>query len=267
MRFSRFFFRTVLLASVIVTLFANTTIAKIEIVTDGLVSFWSFDESTIVGDTVRDLWGSNHGTMEEKPEIIDGKFNKALLFDGKANLVEIPHSESLNITEAITIEFWFTKAGKTSDAQPYPRPVSKGQSTVDNGAYGVWVADQPTGQDIGLRSSSGLNLPSGATPDYGDGEWHHVAATYDGEVGKIYLDGEIIADAPAGGGLAETDDPLHIGDGNDERHFNGGVDEVRIYNRALAEEEVLQNFNAKSNSAAVESAGKFATLWGNLKIQ
>ena len=63
MRFSRFFFRTVLLASVIVTLFANTTIAKIEIVTDGLVSFWSFDESTIVGDTVRDLWGSNHGTM------------------------------------------------------------------------------------------------------------------------------------------------------------------------------------------------------------
>lgn len=246
--------------------------AQIEIVTDGLVSFWSFDKSTIVGDTVKDLWGSNHGTLVEDPKSVDGKINEALAFDGQASLVEINDSESLDITEAITIEFWFTKTGMSSEAV-YPRPVSKGQATVDDGAYGVWVADQPTAIDIGFRApglqgGGGQNdFRSAALPDYMDGGWYHVAVTYDGESGRIYFDGEKVLDIATSGEFPQTDDPLHIGDGNNQRHFNGAIDEVRIYNRDLEEDEILQNFNAKSNSLAVDAESRLAGLWGFLKVK
>ena len=100
-----------------------------------------------------------------------------------------------------------------------------------------------------------------------DGEWHHAAAAYDGEVGRIFFDGEKVLDIPMSGELNQTDDPLHIGDGNNQRHFNGAVDEVRIYNRALEDDEILQNYNAKSNSLAVSAKSKLAALWGRLKVQ
>ena len=53
-----------------------------EFVTDGLVSFWSFDRSSIIAENVRDLWGHNNGTIEGNPEIVAGKVNEALFFDG-----------------------------------------------------------------------------------------------------------------------------------------------------------------------------------------
>jgi len=107
-----------------------------EMVTKDLVGFWSFDQTTIKGKTVNDIWSKNHGIIKGAPKSVKGKFGQALSFDGKKDLVEIPHHASLDLKKEGTIEFWFLLKGRSGDNE-YPRPVSKGQSLGDNSGYGV----------------------------------------------------------------------------------------------------------------------------------
>jgi hypothetical protein len=247
--------------------FACISIANAqEMVTDGLVGFWTMDRADVVGGTVRDMWGNKHGEIEGSPEIVPGKIEEALQFDGEEDFVEIEHSESLNLVDEVTIEFWFLLKGDSLENE-YPRPVSKGQSTTTDGAYGVWIKDTRGPTDIGFRcvTLAPNDIRSQALPSYNDDSWHHVAITYDGSSGKLYLDGVKHVDAPVSGEITQTDEPLHIGDGNNQRHFNGIIDEVRIYNRGLSEAEVLQNFNVNNNLLAVEAAAKLTITWGSIK--
>jgi len=256
---------TVLVAVVIAILPANAVNAQ-EMVTNGLVGFWTFDKTTIAGKTVKDLLGNHDGTINGAPGTVAGKIGEALSFDGKADFVEVKHSASLNLKEAITIEFWFSLKGKSGD-NDYPRTVSKGQSTSDNSGYGVWVKDTSGATDIGFRSTTLTpnDIRAQNVPNYDDNKWHHVMVTYDGKKGKLFVDGDKLVDIDVSGDLSQNEEPLHIGDGNNERHFNGLIDEVRIYNRGLSEAEVQQNYKVTSNLLAVAPTGKLTTAWGKIK--
>ena len=111
------------------------------------------------------------------------------------------------------------------------------------------------------------DIRSQVLPDYRDDAWHHIVVTFDGSQGKLYLDGVNYVDIPVSGELSSEEEPLHIGDGRDERHFSGAVDEARIYNRALSEDEVVQNFEATLNSLSVAPRSKLVGLWGRLRVQ
>ena len=56
--------------------------ANTQAVTDGLISYWSFDKADIEGDMVMDLWGDQHADMQGSPKIVEGKVGNALEFDG-----------------------------------------------------------------------------------------------------------------------------------------------------------------------------------------
>ena len=77
-----------------------------QIVTDGLVSYWTFDDGDIEGDTVKDVWGDNDGTIVGNAQMVDGKIGKALEFDGVGSYVEVPDHESLQLWEKHTLEAW-----------------------------------------------------------------------------------------------------------------------------------------------------------------
>jgi len=82
---------------------------------------------------------------------------------------------------------------------------------------------------------------------------------------KLYVDGELVAEGTAGA-TPQNMDKRRIGSEHDGRFLNGMIDEVRIYNRVLSANEVVQNFNVKSNTlAAVAPAGKLATTWSHIK--
>jgi len=83
--------------------------------------------------------------------------------------------------------------------------------------------------------------------------------TYNGKKGRLYVDGEMRVNQDVSGDMSQNKEPLHIGDGRDERHFNGLIDEVRVYNRGLSEKEVEQNFTIVSNQLPVEAKGKLTT--------
>ena len=102
-------------------------------------------------------------------------------------------------------------------------------------------------------------------PNYDDKAWHHVLLSFNGKQGTLYLDGRAIADQAVKGDLSQNKEPLHIADALNQRHFNGLIDEIRIYNRGLTPAETKQNFGIKTNSLSVQVAGKTITVWAKLK--
>lgn len=93
----------------------------------------------------------------------------------------------------------------------------------------------------------------GVTPPYlngnrpvNDGRWHHVAAVYDGRTKSIWIDGELDAWTPATGAIASNTFDLLIGENSQQkdRRWNGWIDEVALYDRALAPAEILAQVRA-----------------------
>ena len=97
-------------------------------------------------------------------------------------------------------------------------------------------------------------------------EWHHVASTYDGNVIRQYIDGELDVEfKPPAGKISSVDVVFRIG--KSQTGLAGTVclvDEVAIYNRVLSEDEINQDMN-QGVFYAVSPGGKLATTWANLK--
>jgi len=97
-------------------------------------------------------------------------------------------------------------------------------------------------------------------------KWSHMAATYDGKQMKVYLDGDFIESTSVSGKIADWAGDLNIGGaadapGNSNFLFNGIMDELKIWNKALTNEEIKQAMMP----FAVEPSGKSATCWGCIK--
>ncbi|MBC8507914.1 MAG: hypothetical protein H8D34_23855, partial [Chloroflexi bacterium] len=130
-----------ILASMLVFSFnAFSTLARADIVEDGLVSYWSFDN--IAGDTVEDAWGDNDGTMFDGPEIVDGKYGKALKFDGQ-NGVEFPDSDSLDGMSGISILLWANVETLSDVAGTDQSLINKDVAGWGARLYRIYL-DQPT---------------------------------------------------------------------------------------------------------------------------
>ncbi len=100
-------------------------------------------------------------------------------------------------------------------------------------------------------------------------EWTHVAATWDGSEAIVYVNGE--PDPPiAGGGLVNTEDLPSLDIGwrrtTGVSTFEGGMDDLFIYNRVLDENEVKQIMKGFADMLAVEPGGKLAVTWGELRL-
>jgi len=244
----------------LVTMAWQTGIAFGQVVTDGLVSYWSFDESSIDGDTAKDVWGNNDGKISGNPKIVEGAVGEALDFNGVDNAVDCGNDASLNIRDAISIEFWI-----------YPRENAENRHVISRGEWaagGYWVQHSDPANIGSLyfymdgvyqnfivpAGSSELNI------------WHHFLLTYDGSVVKGYKNGVLINEAPATGQITDKDTHFMISrySASDMHHIDGIIDEVRVYKRALDEEEAEQNFAAEGLAVA-NPADKLAFTWGRVK--
>jgi len=216
-------------------------------VIDGVVGAWHFDEGS--GNITHDTSGEgNDGTLYDgnttnddgntPPQWVDGKFGKALEFDGEDDYVEVPDSESLDVTDEITVAVWLYLNG-TADIR-----YVVGKSTdewvlyfpLDSSTPAVYMEDvSPTRLDA--KTSLNLN------------RWYHIVFTYDKDAGtnnrKIYINGVLDNQNNATGALGVSTEPFLVGayDTSPRYIFNGTIDEVHIYNRALSEEEISDLYN------------------------
>ncbi len=219
---------------------------------EGLIGYWSFDEGK--GDVVKDTSGNdNHGKLIRNPKWVDGKFGKALLFDGaQRQKVEIPHSDSFaTITDAVTIEAWVNPAN-------FNQWVSLG--VKGDITYGMFI-NPAAFVRIHYSGGNTLDTPGNAIKA---NEWTHVVGTYDGKTVRIYLNGKMSAEKNAGDKIPANNATFVIGGTQESRDwYTGMIDEVKLYNRGLTEAEIRKALEGPPKS--VTPAGKLAVLWGKLK--
>ncbi len=198
--------------------------------TDGLVGLWSFDGKDISGTTAYDRSGQgNNGTITgAKPTI--GKIGQALEFDGTNQYVIINDSDNLDVTK-ITMSAW-VKGNSWAGADR--------RGVIIKGTYYLTIV--PTGKIEVFaygKSPAGYHS-SGATLE--TNRWYHILCTIDQTGFSIYIDGQLDKFISATGNITVNANNLAIGSewNGLNRFFNGSIDDVRIYNRALSAEEVKQ---------------------------
>ena len=250
---------------IIVTIFTVLTSFAYADLKNGLVLYLSFDEGQ--GDVAKDLSGKNNHGVIQKAKWVDGKFGKALSFNGTDSFVEIKFSNDFIITEAITLAAWVT-ANVPFD------PVWHGVINARKSTYGPFL------MQTGGASKAEIGLYLGgawtwlrSTDSLEPNVFHHVVGVYDLKDGlHIYFDGKLNdGEGSAGAKPAKidetTDEGIFIGHNYSlaGRFWDGIIDEVAIYNRALSAAEVEQLFKAPPVSSAVDSSGKLAVTWGKMK--
>jgi hypothetical protein len=211
-----------------------------------LVGYWSFDEGQ--GTIVHDLSGTgNDGTVNGSPQWIQGYLGGGLQLNGSTDYVDCGNAENLNITENITVSAWV----KTVDAGESGDQLGDQNHYVSKwDAYGIkhrtnllifWVFHAGGWRATRISIDNSFN-----------DEWRHVVGTYDGKVLKTYVDGKFEGDLAYVGAIARNQHPVLIGKNpsNTIDNFEGGVDEVRIYNRDLSASQVQDLFQGNVPSFA-----------------
>lgn len=201
--------------------------------TEGLVGWWTFDEGS--GDVAADSSGNgNDGTLNGPVEwVAEGKIGGAMAFTGPYNFVLIPDAPSLNPTDAITIAAWINPSwtGNNRILQKSTEGSDNQYRLLKEGGNNIRVHFPP----IPRFEATGSIPPMG--------EWTHLVATYDGSSVKVYFNGAVVAETAASGKMTVSDGPLFIGNKHSTApagdEFNGMMDDVRIYNRALSASEII----------------------------
>jgi len=211
----------------------------------GLVSWWPGDQSG------EDIVGSNHGTLRNGAVLTMGKVGNAFGFDGTDDFVDIADAGNLSphvgATGEVTIEAWV----KISQLPQFDPGTNQGRrAVVAKGSPSAWeyaLNISTTGSvqfSVWNLSGAGYAEPSGGVMTLN--EWHHLAGTMKkGQFVRVYLDAVLVAESTSfAGNTADGSSPLFIGRRGDGQFFNGTVDEVTIYSRALSGEEIQALFTA-----------------------
>lgn len=220
--------------------------------TSGLVGYWTFDgndtpwTSATAATTIDRSGNNNTGTltnMSQSTSVVPGIHGQALQFDGVNDNISVTDADSLSFTNnVVSISAWIKRDNLTDLDQI----VTKRTSSVFE--YQLY-SNASTGRvDFNLLTSAGTDVcvAAGGT-SLAAGQWYHVAGTSDGTTCRVYLNGGQDGTGSVSGSMSNTTANFLVGydgSGTATRYFNGSIDEVRIYNRALSGAEVQQLYNA-----------------------
>ena len=169
--------------------------------------------------------------------------NHSLSFDGEDDYVDFPNPTFYNVLDAITIAAWF----KTNTLGIEQTIVSK----FDNSNESYLLGINPENRVYFLISINGTRYFAIAneltiTTD----DWINIFATYDGNVMKVFINGQLWASEYISGSIDQTNIPLNIGRTRPSQNnyssyrFNGKIDNLAILNYALSDQEIENNFNS-----------------------
>ena len=199
-----------------------------------LAAYWKFDDGS--GTTAVDSSGNgNDGVFVGDPQWVPGRLGGALEFDGD-DYLNCGNGPSLQIRDEITITFWFKVEAFSNTWEGFMAKGDDSYRTSRGGGTG-----NATHMGISGTSAGGGNGWFNGTVIVTDGQWHHMAATYDGAEGKIYIDGVLDVTSPGTGQINQSSYDLYIGENSQAtgRFLHGLLDDMRIYSRALMDVEIL----------------------------
>ena len=201
---------------------------------ENLLGYWTFD--TGGGDKTYDYAGNqNTGTLTNMDtggsptsgwqNTTNCKFGSCLMFDGSNDYVNVPDDTNLEPSGDFTISLWL--------------------KTTQTGSRVILEKDDTNGYSIQRESNNALKINVGGSGEietsgsYNDGNWHHVIFVYRSENdGSVYVDGRDNTGVSTPGTPLYGPDALTIGSRDGGSGFNGAIDEVMIFDRALTVAEV-----------------------------
>jgi hypothetical protein len=206
---------------------------------------------------VTDGSGNNlHGTVSGATWTTAGKFGRALSFDGVNDWVTVADTNALDLVNGMTLEAWVypTNASSTRDVL-----IKEGAGADIYNLYARNWRGLPEANVFvagSNRTTEGSVLPTNT--------WTHLAATYNGNVVQLYVNGTLQSSTSASGQISTSNGALRIG-GNSlwGEYFAGLIDEVRIYNFALSQPQIQSDMNSPVGSTGATnsfSSGQNAVL-------
>ena len=195
----------------------------------------SFDQ--VFGFVARDTSGNNHDAALSNVIIDNGRFGKGAFFNGSSTTVKFGASNDYNLNQ-LSIEFWFkTPASMGSASRHIVSKSQYGQAGYCD--FGVWFQSSDSNTITGYRQLSDifgsyiLTLPQAHTAD----TWYHFILTISSSgLQKFYSNGQSLGSYQGTAGNANRDYLLTMGLA--DSCWNGGIDDFRLYSRALTDDEV-----------------------------
>jgi len=234
-------------------------IAKID--PETAVGVWLFDEG--VGNDTKDASGNDHDGEINGAKWKDGKFGKALEFDG-GQWVSIESTPELQAGEELTMMAWFF----ATDIGDWRQLIAKSDE------YLLRIDPPQEGNRMSSFVKPGGSWEPRASASVPDEDtWIHFAATYDSNAKNehlvVYVNGERAGASTRPGDIAVTANAVEIGRWGGGSYFVGIIDEAAIFNTVLSEDDIkaiADNGLAKAlGGLAVAPTNKLATTWATLK--
>lgn len=212
------------------------------------------------GNTTSDLSGNGNDGELKGAEWAEGKFGGGIEIKDDGDCVVMPLSPTLDLTDALSLEAWVKPATVSVRMDIISKHESGGYALIIDEGGIMRASFHIAGNYIASRSVSVLQAE----------EWYYLAATFDGEALRVYVDGELEGETAATGTVTTTTVPLAIG-GNagpggivSSYYFKGLVDELRVSNVARTDEEIMAAMKTEG-AGAIEPAGKLSITWSYIK--
>jgi hypothetical protein len=205
----------------------------------GLVAAFNFNEGS--GTRLNDLSGNNNnGTLNAGVTwSTAGKFGGAAQFNGTSGIITIPDAPSLRLSTGMTLEAWV-----------YPTTSNGGWRDVIYKGNDNYFLEALSTQK-GAPAAGGTFGITYGTAGLARNTWTHLAATYDKTTLRMFVNGVQVSSIASTATLASSSNPLQIGgDSLFGQYFQGLIDEVRVYNRALSQAEIQSDMNTPVTSTA-----------------
>jgi len=212
---------------------------------DNLVMYLKFDSTGDVKDYgPYNLVATRNNFETSGNGYVNGKVRDGLQFDGVNDYLSIPDNAVLDFSTAITSTVWFrrlTPSPGTNALSEFDIIFSKGLGYLYFPR--IEESDKVMTQ---LYFSDGSSTPEIETGFITDDDWHFVACTFDSSSGEIsiFIDGELSHIESGYIGKVIQNTANNLGIGGQGNAFNGILDELRLYNRALSESELKNIYNA-----------------------
>ena len=230
---------------------------------ESMILYFSFDSLDKDQAIDHSKYGNN-GELVGDAELANGKFGKALKLNGSTDWVEVPHDDILTVDKDVTVMAWInTERHMGPNNQRWQGIVAKGNSPR---SYSFYTESPSKCMHLSVGGDGSV-----CTGEIALNEWQHVAAQVDNGTHRYWINGENVgefAGKKPPPGNADTSNVLVGKTHEGNREFLGLIDEVRIWNRALSEDEIVDQMEkGHFELFPVDPRQKLATTWGIIKTK
>ena len=201
------------------------------------IGYFKFEDE---GNTVQDSSGiGNTGLWSNSSSHYEiGKIGKSAIFTGSNNIL-VSSTSTYSTPYALTLSAWI-KPNTSTGARMII-------SNLNSWDYRIYQNGLGLGMQVSLDDgNSGYHT---ATNVLTANQWQFVTGTFDGSTVKLYVNGQQVLNNTASGTIIDPNPSIRIGsNGGGSENFLGNIDEVKIYNYALSDTEILQEYNSTNPS-------------------